>query len=234
MRKQVTVCALVLCICLMLGHGVWARGKIVLSNDEWPLSETGFSQAPDAVTFAKNIATWFTGGGTGRFLVFSSNFSLTASSPLCPTLIGAGHTCTVDTSLPFDLPTLQGVDGVFLAGKVNGGVPDNNVLIQYVENGGHVYLAGGTGEFNDASEEAAAWNQFLKHFGVAFDGSAYNGVIGTFPISSSHPTFVGVSSLYQNNGNDIVELDPAGPCQLLIRLSNHDAGVSSPADFEDR
>jgi hypothetical protein len=192
MRKLVTICALVLCACLVLGHTVWARGKIVVSNDEWPLSETGFSQAPDAATFARNIAAWFTGGQPGDFLVYSTNFSLTefspdpsalpVPSPLCPTLIAARHTCTVNPSLPFDLPTLQGFNGVFLAGKVNGGVPDNTVLIEYVEHGGNVYLAGGTGMpggFRDASEEAAAWNPLLNHFGLAFEGSTYNGVSGT-------------------------------------------------------
>jgi hypothetical protein len=171
-RTLVTICALVVCACLMLGQPVGASGTLVLSHDEWPLSATGFSKAPDAATFARNMASWFTGGKTGRFLVYSENFGLAGASPLCPTLIGAGHTCTIDTSLPFNLHTLQGFDGVFLAGKVNGGVPDPTVLIQYVEQGGHVYLAGGTGVFGDASGEAAAWQTFLTHFGLAFDGSA--------------------------------------------------------------
>jgi RHS repeat-associated protein len=221
MRRPLTVCALVVSTCLMLGHSAWARGKIVLSHDEWPLSATGFSQAPDAAIFAQNIASWFTGGGTGRFLVFSSNFSLAASSPFCPILMGAGHTCTVDTSLPFDVPTLQGFDGIFLVGKVNEGIPDNTVLIQYVENGGHVYLAGGTGEFRDASEEAAAWNTFLHHFGLGFEGPVYNGVGGTLPIRSSHPVFVGVRSLFQDNGNDISTPDPARPCPVLVSSGSH-------------
>ena len=93
MRKPVTICALVVCTCLMLGHHVWASGTIVLSHDEWSLSATGFSKAPDAATFAQNMASWFTGGGAGHFLVYSENFSLAGASPLCPTLIGAGHTC---------------------------------------------------------------------------------------------------------------------------------------------
>jgi RHS repeat-associated protein len=135
--------------------------------------------------------------------------------------MAAGHTCTVDTSLPFDLPALQGFDGIFLAGKVNEGIPDNTVLIQYVENGGHVYLAGGTGEFRDTSEEAAAWNTFLNHFGLGFEGAAYNGVGGTLPIRSSHPIFVGVRSLYQDNGNDISTLDPTHPCQVLVSSGGH-------------
>jgi hypothetical protein len=131
---------------------------------------------------------------------------------------------SIDTSLPFDLQTLQGFDGIFLAGKINGGIPDHTVLIQYVEHGGHVYLAGGTGgsgEFGDASEEAAAWQTFLTHFGLAFDGSAYNGVSGTLPISSAHPLFVGVSALYEDNGSDVVTLDPTHPCEVLVASASH-------------
>ena len=95
------------------------------------------------------------------------------------------------------------------------------MVIQYVENGGHVYLAGGTGEFRDASEEAAAWNTFLNHFGLGFEGAAYNGIGGTLPIRSSHPIFVGVRSLYQDNGNDISTLDPTHPCQVLVSSGGH-------------
>jgi hypothetical protein len=230
MRRQATVCSLVLFTCLVLGHSVYAKGRIVVSNDEWPFSETGFSQAPDAGTFARNIASGFLEGTermAGIFLVFSSNFSLTGSSPLCQTLRDAGHTCTVDTSLPFDPATLQEFDGVFLAGKVNGGVPDNSVLIQYVENGGNVYLAGGTGipgGFSDASEEAEAWNTFLHYFGLEFDRSAYNGIRMFITLSITNPLFVGVSSLYQDNGNDIhisFRSQPDTTCQPLVVSDGH-------------
>jgi hypothetical protein len=235
MRKPVTVCTLVLCLCLGLGHSVWARGKIVISHDEWPLSRTGFDRAPNAATFARNIAAWFlegTGRASGKFLVFSTNFGLSdvspdpltgRPSPLCPTLEAAGHECTVDPFFPFDPTRLQEFDGVFLAGK--GAVPDNTALSQYVEQGGNVYLAGGTGfppgEFRDAREEADAWNPFLNHFGLAFEGADYNGVAGTLPINSAHPIFVGVSALYQENGSDIIDLDPTDVCQVLVSSDSH-------------
>ena len=35
----------------------WAQGKIVVNNDEWTLSNTGYSNAPDADRFARNVAS---------------------------------------------------------------------------------------------------------------------------------------------------------------------------------
>jgi hypothetical protein len=230
MRRQETVYALVLFTCLALSHNVWARGTVVVSNDEWQFSQFGFSQAPDAATFARNIADWFVQStniakGTnlthGEFLVYSTNFGLRKdppnASPLCSTLEAAGHVCEWNTVMSFDHTMLQGYQGVFLAGKP---LPvDNTELIKYVENGGNVYLAGGTGfppgEFADASEEAAAWKTFLNHFGLAFEDSAYNGVEGVIRITSSHPIFANVGSLYQNNGNDILDLEPTDMCEVL-------------------
>jgi len=52
----------------LLIAGVFAQGKIVVSNDEWPLSNTGYANAPDADRFARNVASWFTGGRPGNFL----------------------------------------------------------------------------------------------------------------------------------------------------------------------
>ena len=56
-------------------------GMIVLANDEWTLSETGYSHTvSDPGVFATNVAGWFTGGSAGNFLAYSSNFGLTGSS----------------------------------------------------------------------------------------------------------------------------------------------------------
>jgi len=56
-------------------------GKIVLSNDERQFTEYGFSRTlSDPGVFATNVASWFTGGSTGNFLAYSTNFGLTGSS----------------------------------------------------------------------------------------------------------------------------------------------------------
>lgn len=192
-------------------HGNLYAGKIVLSNDEWEFTNYGFSQAvSDSGIFATNVASWFTGGPTGNFLAYSSNFGLTGSS-LANTMTSAGHGWTVTTGISFDLATLSAYDGVFLAGDA----ADNSVLIDYVNNGGSVYLAGGTG-WGGAYAEANRWNTFLNNFGLGF-GAPYNGVGGNIPISSAHEIFNGVNYLYQNNGNNALDIDITNPnSQLLV------------------
>ena len=78
---------------------------------------------------------------------------------------------------------------------------NQNVLIDYVNGGGNVYVNGGTG-IGGAASEAAAWNTFLNAFGLNF-AATYNGIGGVIPIVSSHAVMDGVPSLYQNNGNTI-------------------------------
>src|SRR2546428_5947661 len=102
-------------------------GKIVVSNDEWPLSDYGFAVAPDARRFALNLAAWFTGGRPGSFLVYSTNGGLTGFE-LAETMRGAGHTWHVTTNVGVTLEALLDYDAVF----VGGGIVANNVLIGYV------------------------------------------------------------------------------------------------------
>jgi len=184
-------------------------GNIVVNHDEWTLSNFGFSVADgtNATNFATNIASFFTGGGTGSFLAYSSNFGLTEVS-LNTAMTGAGHTWTVDTTISYDVLTLLGFDGVFVGGTVSGSYPENGVLIDYVNMGGNVYVMAGTGILGSVGE-AAGWNDLLNAFGLEYVGTSYNGVSGTLPISSSHEIFAGVTQLYQNNGNTIIDIDLA-------------------------
>ncbi len=193
-------------------------GVILVNHDEWTLSDTGFSSAPDAGTFALNIASLFADGGTGNFLVYSNNFGLTQSN-LQSTMTGAGHTWTISTAVPFTEATLSGYDGVF----VGGYGADNAVLTGYVNAGGNVYLVGGTATMGGSAAEAAAWNDFLNAFGLQYD-SAYNGVSGNLAISSGHPVFSGVSTLYHNNGNSVSDLAPADPRNSVL-ISLNDQGL---------
>lgn len=194
-----------------------SAGKIVLANDEWTLSETGFSNpVDDPGIFATNVAAWFAGGSSGSFLAYSNNFGFTGAS-LANAMAGAGYSWTVSTAGTFDLPTLSGYDGVFLGGFA----ADNSVLIDYVNAGGNVYLAGGTARLGSAAAEAAAWNTFLNNFGLGFD-APYNNVMGSIAVSSGHPIFNGVDSLYQNNGNntlDLFALDPNN--EVLVSLNGN-------------
>lgn len=181
-------------------------GKVLVMNDEWTLSNTGFAQNPaNAKQFALNIAQWATGGGPGSFLAYSSSFGLTESS-LANTMTGAGNSWTVSMAGPFNAAALAAYDAVFLAGNP----ADNNELINYVNAGGTVIVEAGTG-WGGAVTEANQWKTFLNAFGLEY-GTSYNGVGGNIATSSAHPLFSGVTSLYQNNGNtvlDVTSLDPS-------------------------
>ncbi|MFZ4859823.1 MAG: PEP-CTERM sorting domain-containing protein [Desulfuromonadaceae bacterium] len=201
---------------ICLGAGATAHaGKIVVANDEWTLSDSYFAAPNDPAKFATNVTSWFNNGVTGDYLAYSTNFGLTGTN-LRNAITGAGNTWTVSTASTFNLSTLSAYDGVFLAGNP----VDNSVLIDYVNAGGNVYIAGGTG-WGGPVAEANQWNTFLNNFGLGF-GTAYNGVGGNIAINSTHPIFNGVDSLYQNNGNDALDLystDPKG--QIILSANGH-------------
>lgn len=222
MQRSV-IAAVASVIALALAGRAYA-GRIVLTNDEWTLSDTGFSAAPTSTTdFVENVAAWFGGTGGGTFHAYSMNFSMNQSA-LGAAMGNAGHIYTTGFAPTFNLPTLLTYDGIFLAGQ--GGALDTSVLIDYVNAGGNVYLAGGTGDFGGAAGEAAFWNPLLNAFGLGF-GPAYNGIIGVIPISSAHPIFNGpggvVTGLYENNGNDSLDINVADARgQVLISLGGRD------------
>ncbi len=197
-------------------YGNSHAGKIVLANDVWTLSETGYSQLiSDPGLFSTNVGGWFTDAGTGHFLAYSSNFGLTGSS-LAVSMTSAGHSWTVSIGVSFDLATLSTYDAIFLAGNA----ADNAVLIDYVNAGGNVYLAGGAG-WGGSLAEANRWNTFLNNFGLGF-GTSYNGLTGKIEIVSSHQIFSGVDHLYQNNGNDALDINVSNPAaQLLVSYNGH-------------
>ena len=169
-------------------------GTIVVSNDEWELSNTGFSNAGGTGQFVANLVSEF----GPKIHAYSSNFSFTQSS-LATAMNTAGATYTTGTGISFDLPTLSSYDAIFLGGNYLT-APQITTLGQYVANGGNVYLAGGSG-FGGSVAEAAAWNPFLNTFGLSF-ASSYNGIGGNIAVSGD-PIFAGVSALYQNNGQTI-------------------------------
>lgn len=204
-------------------------GRIVVHHDEWTTSNTGFTTAgpANATSFVQNVADFLNiGGGTGNFLVYSTNFGLTQSS-FATALTSAGHTLTVSTAVTFDLATLLTYDGVFLALPPTG---DTSVLTDYVNAGGGVYIAAGTaGIGGGATAEANAWNPFLNAFGLGLLGGAYNGVSGNIAIAGGHPIFSGVSQLYQNNGSTVV-LFGANPNAQIVQQTGGGIGLTGVYD----
>ena len=229
--RAVALCSVV----LGLSSPAYA-GVIVVANDEWTLGNTGFANAPaGSAQFTRNVADFLSSGPTGSFLIVSDNtvgLDIDNATLFVSTLTGAGHTVTDSEDVPgfaFNLATLLNYDAVFL------GLPpavDQNVLINYVNAGGNVYLAGGTG-IGGAASEAANWNTFLNAFGLNF-APTYNGIGGTIPITSVHPVMAGVPSLYQNNGNSITLTGGNPNAQIIASASGQGLyAVYAPAQVPE-
>jgi hypothetical protein len=194
-------------------------GRIVANNDEWTFSNTGFIAPSDPGVFALNVVGFLTGRSSASLLIYSSNFGLTQTSFL-NTLTGAGHSVVVSTATPFTLGNLLNYDAVFITG-VNF---DDQVLIDYVEAGGAVYICAGTGNATDTQN-----NTFMNHFGLQFNG--LNGIGGHLPIVAPHPIFAGVDHLYQANGSTITDLDPNDDAQI-VAVHTNGAGLYAVYDPE--
>ena len=182
-------------------------GKIFVSTDEWAISDPVYTE--QSAQFALNLASWFTRGRPGRFLVYSSNFGLTGAQ-VAHTLRAAGHTWTVTTSVDVSLDTLRQYDAVFLAGEP----VDNATLVDYVRGGGNVYVAGGTG-VGRAALEAERWNEFLHTFGLSFAPEYYE-LKQYVAIESTSPVFKNVHSLWVHKGNPVSTLDASNPDSRML------------------
>ena len=196
-------------------------GRIVVAFDDWTLANIGYTASPPCQpsTFATNVAAWFTGGRTGRFLDYSSHQGLIGND-LANTMTNAGHTWVVVTPVTnspiFTVTNLLTYDGVC----VGGDQLDQNVLTQYIQAGGNVYV------FSGGTSVNSWWNNFLGNFGLGFSGSTSGSTV--YPIVSGHPLLRGVTNLYGLNGNGngatVVDLDLSDPRNLVI-ATNGAAGL---------
>ncbi len=193
--------------------------NIILNHDEWTLTDQGFASSASAGQFALNLAKWFTGGRPGKFLAYTNTMPGSVSYAYTGTALraameGAGHTWVTSSTIPFTLENLRQFDAVFLcANQV-----DNSVLIDYVNAGGSVYISAGTKVCGcDADVEAGWYATFLNAFGLAY-GYPYNQVRGTLPVSSEHPIFEGLSTLYYDNGNPVIVLDWESPLTSVVNV----------------
>ncbi len=184
-------------------------GRIVLSNDEWTVTSYGCTAPSDGAVFAANVASWFTHGEIGVFGIWNhygfNNPEFTAA------MTGQGHLLGI---LPatITLPVLQQYDGVFLAASTF----PTQVLIDYVEGGGNVYVAAGTGAWLIPEWEADAWNPFLQHFGLQFHNEWNTGAGTHMPVTEWHPIFAGVDHLWHDVGQGIFDLQPANPANRVF------------------
>jgi len=180
-------------------------GSIIVNNDEWSLSNAGFSSAgvANGTNFAQNAAQFLTGGpsgGTTKIWIDSGNFGL-AGSNLMSSLSAYSLTDTGSFST-FTLANLQGYSAVFLGGD-NLTAAEESALVSYISGGGNVYIAAGTGSISGGSAgEAAQWNAVLNSFSLNL-ASTYNGISGNIATNSASPILNGVTQLYYDNGNSV-------------------------------
>jgi len=203
-------------------------GRIVVNHDEWTTANAGFTNAGAAnvTQFVQNVAAFMNiNGGPGNFLIWSSNFSLNGpnATSFQAALTSGGYSFTVDPSLPMTLANLSPYDGIFMAGAPIA--KNDTVLTQYVNNGGSVYIAAGTGSFSGgAAGEAAYWNSFLSNFDLAL-APTYNGCCGVDTVEGTHPVLAGVAQLYYNNGNTLSVVGLGPNSQIIERQGPTGAGV---------
>jgi hypothetical protein len=130
-------------------------------------------------------------------------------------MTSAGHAWVVITPMTndpvFTVTNMLTYDGVF----VGGDQLDQNILTQFVQAGGNVYVFSGGISVN------SWWNTFLGNFGLEFSGSTSGSTV--YPVVSRHPLFQGVTNLYGLNGNSdgatVADLDPSDPRNMVIGTS---------------
>ncbi len=193
-----------------------SRERIFVGHDINTLaSQFGGTQEQE---FAVNLANWLTNDTSGSLLLIqSATDSFRNYNPNVVTALeDAGFSVTITLDVDQSLADLQAYDAVFTG--ISFPVPqvvDNQALIDYVESGGGVYLFGGILNLSDAAVEAAAWDPFLNHFGLAFDPTGYNG-FGTVPVDSSHPVLDGITSLRSGFGSRLIDLEPNNAANEIL------------------
>jgi hypothetical protein len=194
-----------LLICLVASSiaAFGGTGKIVVDNDEWTLSNQGFTNEgmANGDAYVRNVARLLTGAtGRARIWINSDNFSLTGAD--LRAALG-DYTLTADgTFSSFNLASLRRYSAVFLGGD-DLTQAEEIALIVYIKAGGSVYIAAGTGNITGgAAEEAAQWNVILNEFSLNL-APVYNGIAGTIPTDSTSPILNGVAQLYYANGNTV-------------------------------
>jgi hypothetical protein len=213
-------------VAAVFASSVNANSRVVVNNDEWTLSDNGFTSAgvANVNAFVANLKTYLNGSSVSgcSFLVISSNFGLTEASLSAQMAAVPACTWTLNAASPFTVSNLSSYDAVFLAGPITGvatGADVAAVLAPYVAAGGSVYIAAGTGVGGPVAE-AAYWNPFLNALGIAFDPNYTFTTPQADPITGTHPLLAGVSTLYFANGNAITAANPAFGSQIIETGSN--------------
>ncbi|MFN0136523.1 MAG: hypothetical protein ACKVS9_10465 [Phycisphaerae bacterium] len=195
----------------ILAPFAFADGRIVVVTDEWPLTTGRAFNAPnDAAVFVTNVADWFTGGETGRFLAYSTHASL-SHAQIRGAMEAAGHEWVVNAAADTSLANLLTFNGVFVVGRAI----DTTAFSNYLNAGGNVYIAAGAGGAGGAANEAAWYNPILEPRGLQLAAPYSVGGLDV-PISGSSPLLAGVDHLYAFGANQLSDLTPSDPRSTII------------------
>ena len=206
MKKRAWMPAL---LCLLTVFCLSARaGKLVVSGDDWPLSQRGFKEEPDSAdTLVHNLGSYFTHRGPGqwlpskpgRFLIYGG----VGRDVLAEKLLDDGHDVEFFRLMPAtpSLKRLCQFDGVMIRPTPPLGTPpgfDPQPFIQYLQMGGNVYVeAGGPGPVD---WQTKSLNGLLEPFGIKLTGKGDGVVHENVSLNSTHPLFRGVEALHWHQG----------------------------------
>lgn len=183
-------------------------GKLVVSGDDWPLSQRGFMEEPNsAQALVTHLGDFFTHRGSGqwvpgqggRFLIYGG----TGRDVLAQKLQDDGHVVQfflLEPATP-SLSRLCQFDGVMIRPTPPFGVPpgfDPQPFIWYLQMGGNIYVeASGSGQ---SERQANMLNGLLQPFGILLTGRKDGVVHENVTLNTMHPLFRGVEALHWHQG----------------------------------
>lgn len=196
-------------LCLLPVFCLSARaGKLVVSGDDWPLSQRGFKEEPSsAAALVHNLESSFTHRGSGqwlpgkpgRFLIYGG----VGHDVLAQKLQDDGHDVEFFRLQPAapSLTRLCRFDGVMIRPTPPLGAPpgfDPRPFIQYLQMGGNVYVEAGAPGPGDW--QAKTLNSLLEPFGIKLAGNKDGVVHENVSLNTTHPVFRGVEALHWHQG----------------------------------
>lgn len=153
-------------VALMTAGVPATAGTLVVSGDEWQLSNSayGAQYAAGTTQFVDSLAYTF-GGSNYLFLTGNYNVQQSALSSAAAQFEALGKTVSYATT--FDAGTATSYDAVFHFGQLIS----QTALKSYVDGGGNAYVSLGAGYYGTAAGEAAAWNPVLASYGLVAGSS---------------------------------------------------------------
>jgi|GEM_PF-3575880 len=203
-------------------NGLFGQGRIVASHDNNILSSS--YSGTDQGQFVVSVSQFLTGANTGNILAIEStpgdpvrDYSTTVRNAWS----NAGFNVTITDVTTQTLAQLQAFDAVFVTVTFPvSGTINSAALTSYVQGGGNVYIANGTGVLNTgAAGEGAFLNPFLTNFGLAYNTSGYNTLNATFPVTNSHPIFNNVNTLGHGFGASLINLNTNPDASIVQTIS---------------